>query len=69
MNDEDKTVDVVFGDNEIKTLNIDKTRCYLSGITELYRKSGLIKEDGSYSPKKSIWKIYNDKVEIVLKEE
>lgn len=63
-----KTVDVIFAENEVKTLNIDKTRCYLSGVTELYRNTGLIKEDGSYAPCKSIWKIYKNKVEIILKE-
>ncbi len=66
--EDEKTVDVVFAGNEMKTLNIDKTRCYLSGITELYRKAGLIKEDGSYAPCKAIWRIYKDKVEIILKE-
>lgn len=68
LQDESKTVDVVFAGSELKTLNIDKTRCYLSGITELYRNAGLIKEDGSYVPCKAIWKIYSDKVEIILKD-
>lgn len=63
-----KTVSVSINGSELKKLKIDKTNCFLSGVTELYRNLGLIRQDGSYAPKKSIWKIYTDKVEITLKE-
>ena len=63
-----KTVSVSINGSELKKLKIDKTNCFLSGVTELYRNLGLIRQDGSYVPKKSIWKIYADKVEIMLKE-
>ena len=63
-----KTVSVSINGSELKKLKIDKTNCFLSGVTELYRNLGLIRQDGSYVPKKSIWKIYTDKVEIMLKE-
>lgn len=62
-----KTLNVVFNGLPEKKLNIDKSRCYLSGITGLYKSSGLISEDGSYNPCKSIWKYYEDKIEILLK--
>lgn len=63
-----KTVSVSINGSELKKLKTDKTNCFLSGVTELYRNLGLIRKDGSYAPKKSIWKIYTDKVEITLKE-
>ncbi len=65
---EQQTVCISFDGSNIKELRIDKTRCYLAGVTDLYRNSGLIRPDGSYVPKKSIWKIYTDKIDIFLKE-
>ncbi|MBD5089382.1 MAG: restriction endonuclease [Clostridiales bacterium] len=59
---------VVFNGLEQKELTIAKNRCYLAGVTELYRESGLIAEDGSYNPCKAIWMYSDDKIEIVLKE-
>lgn len=63
-----KNVFVSINGSEIKELKIDKMNRYLSGVTEFYREFGLIRQDGSYIPKKSVWKIYEDKVEITLKE-
>lgn len=51
-----------------KDLTIAKNRCYLAGVTELYKDSGLIAEDGSYNPCKAIWKYSEDQIEIVIKE-
>lgn len=63
-----ETVHVSINGSNDRELTIDKTRCYLAGVTELYRNLGLIREDGLYAPKKALWKIYTDKVEIILKE-
>lgn len=63
-----KTVSVSINGSNRKNLKIDKTSCYLAGVTDLYRCFGLIRPDGSYVPQKSIWKIYIDKVDITLKE-
>lgn len=65
---EQKTVCVSIDGKNIKELRIDKTNCYLGGVTDIYRNWGLILSDGSYIPKKAIWEIYADKVEITLKE-
>lgn len=61
-------IKVVFNGLEPKNLTIAKNRCYLAGVTELYKDSGLIAEDGSYNPCKAIWKYSEDKIEIVIKE-
>lgn len=61
-------VKVVFNGLAQKELTLAKNRCYLAGVTELYKESGLIAEDGSYNPCKAIWKYSDDKIEIVLKE-
>ena len=65
---EQKTVNVSIGGSNTRELKIDKRNSYLAGVTEIYRNFGLIRPDGTYVPKKSIWKIYEDKVEITLKE-
>lgn len=49
------------------TIPIEKVRA-LRGVTELYKGSGLIAEDGSYNPCKAIWKYSEEKIEIVIKE-
>ncbi|MBR5922994.1 MAG: restriction endonuclease [Clostridia bacterium] len=67
LKSEQQTVNVSIDGSEMKKLRIDKTTCFLSGVTELYRNLGLIRPDGTYVPKKSIWKIFENKVEITLK--
>ena len=61
-------VNVVFNGLESKKLTVAKDRRYLAGVTDLYKKSGLIAEDGSYNPCKAIWKLLDDKIEITIKE-
>lgn len=65
---EQKAVNVSIDGSNTRELKIDKRNSYLAGVTEIYRNFGLIRPDGTYVPKKSIWKIYEDKVEITLKE-
>ncbi len=64
-----KKVKVVFNGLASKDLTIAKNKVYLSGVTDLYKDSGLIAEDGSYNPCKAIWKYSEDKIEIVIKEQ
>lgn len=61
-------VKVVFNSLLPKNLTIAKNRAYLSGVTGLYKDSGLIADDGTYNPCKAIWKYSEDKIEIVIKE-
>ena len=69
LSPEAQKVRVVFNGLEPKDLTIAKNRVYLAGVTELYKDSGLIAEDGSYNPRKAIWKYLDDKIEIVIKEQ
>lgn len=66
--EEAQKVKVVFNGLAPKDLTIAKNRAYLAGVTELYKDSGLIAEDGSYNPCKAIWKYSEEKIEIVIKE-
>lgn len=59
---------IKFGNSTEKELNIAKTREYLGGVTELYRKNGLILDDGAFCPKKAIWKFYPDRIVVDIKE-
>lgn len=61
-------VNVVFNGLPSKELTVAKSRGYLAGVTELYKESGLIAEDGSYNPCKAIWKLSEDKIDITIKE-
>ena len=68
IDDDVNSLEISFNKLPTKILNIDKTRCYLAGVTDLYKASGLIKEDGSYAPCKAVWKIYRTKIEVLVKE-
>lgn len=61
-------VKVIFNGLSPKELTVAKNRGYLAGVTDLYKKSGLIAEDGSYNPCKAIWKFSEDKIDITTKE-
>jgi restriction system protein len=68
LSPEARKVKVAFNGLPPKDLTIAKNRCYLAGVTELYKDFGLITDDGSYNPCKAIWKWSDDKIEIVIKE-
>lgn len=56
---------VVFNGNERK-LKIDKTGRYFGGVTELYKKFGLLTNDDIFISKTAKWRIENGKVIIDL---
>lgn len=47
-------------------LSINKGRNYLAGITEVYRKYGLLAKDNSITPANSLWKLENGKLNIII---
>lgn len=61
-------VSVIFDGQSEKKLTVAKSRAYLAGVTELYKGAGLIAEDGSFNPCKAVWKCYENRVEITIKE-
>lgn len=65
---EAKKVKVYFDGLAPKELTIAKNRGYLAGVTELYKDAGLIAEDGSYNPCRTIWKCFDESIEIMIKE-
>lgn len=59
--DKDK-FDLCFNGNEIKDVRISSDRRFFSqGITEMYRKYGLLTKDNVFNPSKSLWK-YDGKI-------
>jgi restriction system protein len=68
LSPEARKIKVVFNGLPPKDLTIAKNRCYLAGVTEIYKDSGLIADDGSYNPCKAIWKWSDEKIEIAIKE-
>lgn len=53
---EDATKYPVKFNNEInKELSINRGRNYFAGVTEIYRKYGLLDDDGSFNSRKSTW--------------
>ena len=66
--DSTKNKVVVCFNNEIqKELTINKGRNYLAGVTEIYRKYGLLTEDDSIFPAVSLWKLTNKGLKIDIK--
>lgn len=61
----DETIAVVFNGNSYQ-LNIDKTRRYLGGVTDIYKQSGLINEDNIFISKQAKWKIVDDVIHITI---
>lgn len=59
---------VVFNGNE-RQLNIDKSRRYFGGVTDLYKTFGMLTNDGIFVNKVAKWKITNDKIIVDLCEE
>lgn len=47
-------------------LNIDKSHRYLGGVTDLYRKCGLINSDNIFIPKTAKWKIVGNKIFLII---
>ena len=55
-----KSVILYFDEATKDTLNIDKTGTYIGGVTDIFKKFGLIKNDGTYFPKVSLWGNFKD---------
>ena len=68
LQDDAHKVKVIFNRMAPKELTIAKNIGYLAGVTDLYKESGLIAEDGSYNSCKAIWKFSEDKIDIIIKE-
>ena len=63
--DEQKAI-VCFNGLPARELNLDKTRTFFGGVSEFYKKFGLILEDGTYVSKKVVWKYEESKFIILL---
>ncbi|GEM_PF-204166 len=61
---EDKKIEVEFNEIYVKKLSISKDRRFLSGVTDVYRRLGIIGEDGTYHPVKANWNYLNGKIFI-----
>ena len=61
--DKDK-INVSFNNEYSKELSINKGRNYLAGITEVYKKYGLISDDGTINPATATWVLKNGNLDI-----
>ena len=55
------TVDILINGKEL-SLNLNKTRRYLGGVTEIYKINGLISKDKTFISKISKWNIIDNKI-------
>ena len=60
-------VTVCFNSEIQKELTINKGRNYLAGVTEIYRKYGLLTEDDSIFPAIALWKLKNKELRIEIR--
>jgi len=66
----DKTsISVCFNNNISEKLSVNKGRNYLAGVTKIYRKYGLLSEDGSITPASATWLLQDGKLTIFIKME
>ncbi len=49
-----------------KELKINRGRNFFAGVTDIYRKYGLIDDDGTFIPKKSTWYWNDDALNIII---
>lgn len=61
------SITVCFNDEFSKKLTINKGRNYLAGVTEIYRKYGLLTDDNSIFPAISSWKLDGEQLNINIK--
>lgn len=55
-----RNIVLYFDEADKNTLNIDKTGTYIGGVTDIFKKYGLIKSDGTYFSKISLWADFKD---------
>ena len=60
-----EAITIVFNGKQYN-LNIDKTRRYLGGVTEIYKQSGLINEDNIFISKQVKWKLVDNIIHITI---
>ena len=60
-------VTVCFNNEIQKELTINKGRNYLAGVTEIYRKYGLLTDDDSIFPAIALWKLKNKELRIEIR--
>lgn len=59
---------VCFNNEFSKELSINKGRNYLAGVTEIYRKYGLLATDGTINVANSYWQLIDGKLFISIKQ-
>lgn len=58
--EQNKSIILYFDEATKDTFNIDKTGTYIGGVTDIFKKFGLIKDDGTYLSKVSLWADFKD---------
>jgi hypothetical protein len=46
-------------EDAVEEFNIDQSRTYIGGVSELFRKYQLLDDSGNYTPKQAVWKYQN----------
>jgi hypothetical protein len=64
-----KKYEVTINNEFSKILTIDKRRNYFASVTEIFRKYGLLADDGTFNPGKATWYWNNGTLNIVIGEE
>ncbi len=62
------SIGIKLGDDEVKDYKYNSSGLFVSGITPFYKKYGLIDDNNVFTPKKSIWKYYADRLEVKIEE-
>lgn len=63
---EQTSISVCFNNDLYEKLSINKGRNYLAGVTKIYRKYGLLSDDGSIITASATWKFENGNLTIFI---
>lgn len=58
--------DVNINNDYSKRMKIDKSRTYFAGVSEIYKKIGLLASDGSFHTANATWSLCNEQVSIKI---
>jgi restriction system protein len=60
-------IKVSFNENEPVPLSVNRSRNFLGSVTDILRRYGLIKNDGTFNPKDAFWSINEDRTQINIR--
>lgn len=65
--EKDDKVEIIINETDVEMVSVRRDRSYFAGVTSIFKKYGLIQEDGTYCPVKAKWVYSEGKINIYIK--